>query len=145
MTLPFLDSNVLLRHLTRDDPTRAQACFALIRAIERGELAVWTSDLVIAEVVFVLANKQPYALDRETIRDLLLPLIGLPGIKLAHKRLYQRVFELYTTTPIDYLDAYHVALMERLGTTEILSYDQHFDRVGSLQRREPQADGDGCP
>ena len=68
---------------------------------------------------------------------LLLPLIGLPGIKLARKRLYQRVFELYTTSPIDYIAAYHVALMERLGTTEILSYDKHFDLVKGIQRREP--------
>lgn len=135
--MPFLDSNILLRHLTKDDPERGQACFTLIQAIERGELSVWTSDLVIAEVVFVLANKNTYHLGRETIRDLLLPLIGLPGIKLARKRLYQRVFELYTTSPIDYIDAYHVALMERLGTTEILSYDRHFDLVEGIQRREP--------
>ena len=137
MTMPFLDSNILLRQLTKDDPERGRACFSLIQAIERGELSVWTSDLVIAEVIFVLANKNTYHLDRETIRDLLLPLIGLPGIKLARKRLYQRVFELYTTSPIDYIDAYHVALMERLGTTEILSYDRHFDLVQGIQRREP--------
>jgi predicted nucleic acid-binding protein len=137
MTMPFLDSNILLRHLTRDDPKRGQACFTLIQAIERGELSVWTSDLVIAEVVFVLANKNTYNLGRETIRDLLLPLIGLPGIRLAHKRLYERVFDLYTTSSIDYIDAYHVALIERLGTTGILSYDRHFDLVKGVQRREP--------
>jgi predicted nucleic acid-binding protein len=137
MTMPFLDSNILLRHLTKDDSERGQACFTLIQEIERGELSVWTSDLVIAEVVFVLANQDTYNLGRETIRDLLLPLIGLPGIKLAHKRLYQRVLELYTTSPIDYIDAYHVALMERLGTTETLSYDRQFDLVRGIQRREP--------
>ena len=37
----------------------------------------------------------------------------------------------------DYIDAYHVALMERRGTTEVLSYDKHFDRVEGIQRREP--------
>ena len=137
MTVLFLDSNILLRHLTNDDPERGQACFALIQAIEQGELSAWTSDLVIAEVVFVLANKNTYNLGRETIRDLLLPLINLPGIKLPHKRLYPRVFELYTSLPIDYVDAYHVVLMERRGTTEVLSYDKHFDQVEGIRRREP--------
>ena len=137
MTLPFLDSNILLRHLTNDDPERGQACFALIQAIERGGLSAWTSELVIAEVVFVLSNKNTYNLPRETIRDLLLPLINLPGLKLPHKRLYRRIFELYTTLSLDYIDAYHVALMERRGSVEVLSYDRHFDRVGGIQRREP--------
>jgi len=137
MTGVFLDSNILLRHLTNDDPQRGQACFALIRAIEQGELSVWTSDLVIAEVVFVLSNKNTYALRRETIRDLLLPLIGLPGLKLPHKRLYGRIFEIYTTLPLDYIDAYHVALMEQRGSTETISYDKHFDQVEGIQRREP--------
>lgn len=137
MTLPFLDSNILLRHLTNDDPDRGQACFALIRALERGELSAWTSELVIAEVVFVLSNKNTYNLPRETIRDLLLPLISLPGLKLPHKRLYARIFELYTTLSLDYIDAYHVALMEQRRSTEVLSYDKHFDRVEGIQRREP--------
>lgn len=137
MSIPFLDSNILLRHLTNDDPQRGQACFALIQAVEQGELSVWTSDLVIAEVVFVLSNKNTYHLKRETIRDLLLPLINLSGLKLPHKRLYPRILELYVTSPLDYIDAYHVALMEWRGTTEVLSYDKHFDRVEGIQRREP--------
>lgn len=137
MSAPFLDSNILLRHLTNDDPQQGQACFALIQAIEQGSFSVWTSDLVIAEVVFVLSNKATYGLSREAIRDLLLPLINLPGIKLGHKRLYSRVFELCTTSAIDYIDAYHVALMERRGCAEILSYDRHFDRIEGVRRREP--------
>jgi uncharacterized protein len=137
MSLPFLDSNILLRHLTNDDPQRGPACYALIEAIEQGELSVWTSDLVIAEVVFVLSNKNTYHLRREAIRDLLLPLIALPGLKIPHKRLYPRIMELYVTSPLDYIDAYHVALMEWRGTTEVLSYDKHFDRVEGIQRREP--------
>ena len=133
----FLDCSIILRHLTNDDPERGQACFAVIQAIEQGELSVWTSDLVIAEVVFVLSNKRTYDLSRETIRDLLLPLIGLPGIKLPNKRSYRRAFQLYTTLPIDYIDAYHVALMEQRGITAILSYDRHFDQVEGIERREP--------
>jgi len=137
MTMQFLDSNILLRHLTKDDPQRGRACFAVIQALEQGTLSVWTSDLVIAEVVFVLSNKKTYNLSRERIRDLLLPLIGLPGLKLPHKRLYRRIFELYATLPVDYVDAYHVALMEQRGSTEVLSYDPHFDQVEGVKRREP--------
>ena len=137
MTLPFLDTNILLRHLLNDHPTHSPACLALIQAIEQGRLTTWTSDLVIAEVVFVLSSKHVYNLSRATIRDLLLPLINLPGLKLPRKRLYHRVFELYTSFPIDYIDAYHAALLEHRHESEIYSYDTDFDRIPGLQRIEP--------
>ncbi len=137
MRPPFLDSNILLRHLTKDDPAQGRACFAVIQALERGELTAWTSELVIAEVVFVLASKSLYNLDRARVRELVLPLIGLPGLRIPHKRMYDRVFELYATLPIDYVGAYHAALIELRGETDILSYDRHFDRVTGLHRHEP--------
>jgi predicted nucleic acid-binding protein len=137
MKHPFLDSNILIRHLTADDLQKAQDCFALVLSIERGEVTVWTSDLVIAEVVFVLTSKRTYNLSRERVRDLILPLIHLPGIKLPHKRLYDRVFELFTSLPLDYIDAYHAALMEHQGCTDLFSYDRHFDAVPGVVRREP--------
>ena len=68
---------------------------------------------------------------------MLLPLIELSQLKLPHKRLYRRVFELYTTLPLDYVDAYHVALTERRGSRSVLSYDRHFDRVPGIDRLEP--------
>ena len=68
---------------------------------------------------------------------MLLPLIDLPDIRLPHKRLYERIFKLYTSLPRDYIDAYHAALAEWRGGTEIISYDRHFDQVLGLQRREP--------
>ncbi len=139
MTVSFLDTNIFLRHLIADDPVRSPACLALLQAIERGETSVWTSELVIAELVFVLSSKRGYNLGREAIRDLLLPLIELPGLKLPHKRLYRRIFDLYTSLPIDYVDAYHAALIENRGQPELYSYDTHFDRIAGITRMEPQA------
>lgn len=137
MTARFLDTNIILRHLLNDDPERSPACFALIRAIERGQFSAWTSELVIAELVFVLSSRQTYNLSRETVRDLLLPLINLTGLKIPRKRLYHRVFELYTGSPIDYIDAYHAALIESRRQQELYSYDTDFDRVAGLRRLEP--------
>ncbi|MHB0868835.1 MAG: PIN domain-containing protein [Chloroflexota bacterium] len=137
MTASFLDTSVFLRHLTADDPVRSPACLALLQAIERGETSVWTSELVIAEMVFVLSSKRGYNLGRETIRDLLLPLIELPRLKLPHKRLYRRVFDLFASLPIDYVDAYHAALIENREQPELYSYDTHFDRIAGIKRMEP--------
>ena len=138
MNVPFLDTNILLRHILNDDPNKSAACFALIQTIERGETTVWTSELAIAEVVFVLESKRTYNFPRAAIRDVLLPLLGLSGIKLTYKRLYPRIFDLYTRLPIDFIDCYHIALMEQRNDRTLFSYDTDFDKVGDLTRREPK-------
>ena len=133
----FVDTNVFLRHLLNDHPEQSPACFEFIQAIEQSRIRAWTSDLVIAELVFVLASKQLYNLGPEEIRDLLLPIIGLPGLRLPHKRLYHRVFELYTSLPIDFIDAYHAAHIESQDQAELYSYDEDFDRVEGVHRLAP--------
>lgn len=133
----FLDTNIFIRHLTNDHPQHSPACFALIQAIEQGKVQAWTSDIVVSEVVFVLASKNLYNLKREMIRDLLLPLINLQGIKLPNKRMYRRVFDLYTSLPVDYVDAYNAALMESRKQREIYSYDVDFDKIPGITRHEP--------
>lgn len=133
----FIDTNIFLRHLTNDNPVQSPACFALIQDIEQGKIQAWTSDLVILEVIFVLSSKTLYNVGRAKIRDLLLPLINLPGIKLTNKRMYRRAFELYTTLSIDFTDAYNAALMESHKNAEIISYDKDFDRIPTVKRHEP--------
>ncbi|MGI8552690.1 MAG: PIN domain-containing protein [Dehalococcoidia bacterium] len=133
----FLDTNIMLRHFLNDDPVMSPACRALIQAIEQGRETVWTTDLAIAEVVFVLSSKRRYNIPREMIRDNLLAVINLPGLKLPNKRIYARVFHLYTMLPIDFIDAYHAALMESRGAHELYSYDHDFDRIPGLTRHEP--------
>jgi predicted nucleic acid-binding protein len=91
----FLDTNIFLRHFLNDHPVYSPAARELLRAVEQGNVSAWTSDLVIAEIVFVLSNKQTYRLSPAQIRDLLLPVLSLPHLKLAHKKLYPRIFDLY--------------------------------------------------
>ncbi len=137
MSVPFLDTNILPRHILNDDPHKSAACFALIQAIEREEMTVWTSELASAEAVFVLESKRTDNFPRTAIRDVLLPLLDLSGIKLTHKRLYPRIFDLYTHLPIDFIDCYHVALMEQRNDRMLFSYDTDFDTTSDLTRREP--------
>ena len=137
----FLDTNIFLRHLLNDDSDKSLACFNLIQAIESGDQIAWTTDLVLAEVVFVLSSKRTYNLRREEIRDRLLPLIHLRGLKISPKHLYDRIFELYTTLSIDYIDCYHAALIEQRGEPTLYSYDTDFDDIPTLRRLEPPLPG----
>lgn len=133
--IPFLDTNIFLRHLRGDHPEHSPRATAFLARIERGELKAHTADTVVFETVFTLERvyKQP----RKAIRDAFLPLLELPGIVLPGKRRFRKVFDLYVDHNLPFADAYHVVLMERLKTSEIVSFDRDFDRIPGVRRIEP--------
>lgn len=135
--MPFIDTSVFIRYLTRDDPRKADACFALFQEAKGDAITLWTTESVIAEVVYVLSSSQLYHLSRSRIRDLLYPLLSLPGLKLAHRRTYLRALDIYAGYPLDFEDALMAAQMERQGVTELYSYDREYDQVAGLTRIEP--------
>ena len=135
----FLDTNVILRYLTRDDEAKAEACYRLFQRAKRGEEELLTCEAIVTEVVYVLSSSRaPYRLSHEEIRARLLPILTLRGLKLPQKRVYLRALDLYASSPfLDFEDALAVAHMEQRGITEIASYDKDFDRDTGLQRIEP--------
>jgi predicted nucleic acid-binding protein len=135
MALPFLDTNIFLRHLRQDHSEYSPRATAYLARIERGELKVRTADTVIFETVFTLERfyRQPKA----TIRDALLPLLELSGIVLPGKRRFRKVFALYVDDNISFADAYHAVLMQELKLTEIISFDRGFDKLPEITRVEP--------
>jgi len=135
--VPFVDANVFLRHLTGDDPKKAEACYALFQKAQGGEIALITSESVIAEVVYVLSSRHLYDLPRERIRALLYPILSLRGLKLPHRRTYLQALDLYADSNLDFEDALAVAQMKRKKIQEIYSYDRGFDRVAGIRRLEP--------
>ena len=135
----FLDANVFLRYLTRDDEAKAEACYRLFQRASQGEEDLFTSEAIITEVVYVLSsNRAPYRLSHDEIRSRLAPLLTLRGLSIPHKGVYIRALDIYASlTSLDFEDALAVAHMERMGATEIVSYDKDFDLVAGLQRLEP--------
>lgn len=133
----FIDTNIFIRYLTRDDPRKAEACFALFQKALQDEEALTTSETVIGEVVFVLSAKDLYALPRDEIRSRLYPLLSVSGLKLPHRKMYLRALDLYTAHPIDFEDALIIANMEQQRIKQVFSYDRDLDRAATVKRLEP--------
>lgn len=134
-TLPFLDTNILLRHLTQDHPDHSPRATAYLARIEAGEFRVRTAETVVFEAVFTL--QRHYKVPKARIRDLVLPIVLLPGIVLVGKQRLRKVFDLYVDHNVSFIDAYHVALMRRSGIQEIVSFDEDYDRMAGIRRVEP--------
>src|SRR3972149_11922196 len=135
MAVPFLDTNIFLRHLLQDHPEQSPRCTAYLARIEQGHVKARIAETVVFETVFPLQRQ--YGHTKAAIRDNLLPLLELPGIVLPGKRRLRQAFDLYVDLNLPFADAYYVALMRQLGLEEIVSFDGEFDRVPGLRRREP--------
>lgn len=127
----FLDTNVLVRHLTGDPPELAQAATQFLRDAE--ELRV--PDLIVADVVDVLESF--YEVERPRVAELVRAIIAFPAITVLDQDLLLRAIEIYEIDRIDFAEAYLVASAERSGITIVVSFDRSIDRVGTVHRVEP--------
>jgi predicted nucleic acid-binding protein len=128
----FVDTNVLVRHLTGDPPF--QAARATRYLAEADELLL--PDLVLAEVAYVLESF--YETPRETVAETLRAVLAFPAITVVDPELVQRAVEVYDIDRLDFADAYLVACAERSGVGVIASFDRSIDRVGTVRREEPR-------
>jgi predicted nucleic acid-binding protein len=140
MPVRFLDTNILLRYLTRDDEAKAQKALALLQRVESGEERVETSLIVIFEVVFTL--ERFYKVPRERIHSLITPIIALRGLRLAGRSLIERSLDRYVQVGrhVSFADIYNAQYAQSHGIEEIYSWDRDFDRIEGISRVEPNHD-----
>jgi predicted nucleic acid-binding protein len=129
----FVDSNILVRHLTGDPPDQARRATAFLSSAEDLVLV----DLVVAELVYVLESV--YEVDRERVAELLWAVIGFPAIVVADEALLFRALELYEQYRIRFAESYLAACAELSGVGAVVSFDRAIDRVSTVQRLEPGA------
>ncbi|MGI8460063.1 MAG: PIN domain-containing protein [Solirubrobacterales bacterium] len=127
----FVDTNVLIRHMTGDPPATASRATA---ALGSGRTLLLT-DLVAAECVYVLESF--YEVGRKQIASLLRAAIAMPSLATLSPSLLLRTLEVYETDSLHFVDAYLVAQAEITGVGEVVSFDRGFDRITTVTRREP--------
>ena len=130
----LIDTNVLVRYLTHDDPRKAARCRDLFQRAAKGEVELILTDLCLAELAWTLASH--YQLERQQIADYLEATVTAPGLVCSDLNLWLHTLRLYSTTTVSFIDAYHAALAHRDGQ-KVCSYDRDFDRFPDIQRIEP--------
>ena len=137
MAYPFIDTDVIIRFLTGDDPRKQAAAAALFQRIEQGALTVAAPVTVIADAAFVLHSPRLYNKPRPEVQALLTPLVRLPHFRVQQRRMVLRALELYGGSASGFGDAVLLAAMQQAHSTTLCSYDEGFDKVAGVTRLEP--------
>ncbi len=127
----FVDTNVLIRHLTGDPPGLAARASGALAGAER----LLLTDLVLAECVYVLESY--YEVKRANVAELMRSAIALPTIQTIDPAVLLRALEVYEFDRVDFAEAYLVAQAEATGVNEVLSFDRSIDKIETVTRREP--------
>lgn len=132
----FLETSVLVRYLSGDDPRKASRCEQLLKDAQRGKVTLYVSHMMVAETIWVLSG-ETYAVPKDEIVEHLRRLLNTPHLVCEDAPLILAALELFRTKPISFIDAYHATVLPSRGITEFYSYDTDFDQVTGITRREP--------
>lgn len=127
----FVDTNVLVRHLTGDPPAMAERATAFLAS----EQELYLADLVVAETVYVLESF--YKAPRDQVATAMRSLIALRSMITVDAALLLRAVEVYEVDRLDFAEAYLVACAESTGIGRIASFDRTIDRAQTVERIEP--------
>ena len=98
-----LDTNVLLRFLTADDPLQAECVGALFAAAERSGERFFVSIIALCELSWTLRG-QPYRLDRGQIATVLERILDTSLIEVQDRGLVRRALADFRPGRADFAD-----------------------------------------
>jgi len=133
----YVDTDIIIRLITHDDPKKQAAAAKLFEKVENGEVILTTPYTAIADAVYVLSSPRLYHLPRVEIRDILASLLRYTNFKVDSKQAVSTALDHYASTNLDFGDCILVTLTAQTETKQIYSYDHDFDKFKDLFRKEP--------
>ncbi|ADI00984.1 MAG TPA: type II toxin-antitoxin system VapC family toxin [Syntrophothermus lipocalidus] len=127
MTDVWLDANVMLRYLLRDNEEMFRQACSLVEQAEAGDICLRLASLAVAEMVWVLESF--YGLERRMITQVLTDVIMADGVVAEEKELMLKSLQDYQVTGVDFIDAYLAAKAQALGHSVATFDKKHFKRL----------------
>lgn len=130
MTLAYVDTNVVIRHLVGDVADQSRAATDLLA--RQGGLLL--TPVIFIEIAHVLRSY--YGLSREAIIKRLELVLELPAIG-GDLDVLNLALDIHVRRGVGIPDAVLAAHAIQSGVTEIASFDRDFDRIPGVTRITP--------
>ncbi|OGL44590.1 MAG: hypothetical protein A2149_04585 [Candidatus Schekmanbacteria bacterium RBG_16_38_11] len=131
-----IDTNVLIRYLTNDEPQKAKAVESLLNKASDGELRILIPSIVIAELVWVLESY--YRMEAEGIAELVEAILSTPGVEVTDKGIIASALKLYRDNSIDLIDAWIISFVKERDIKTIYTFDKkHYREIEGVETKVP--------
>lgn len=113
-----VDTNVLVRFLTRDDEAQFKKAVKLFK-----EPRLFVSESVLLETEWVL--RYAYEFSPDAVVQAFRKLLGLPQVVVGNAQKMKRIID-WHEQGLDFADAMHLANGESGGCSELVTFDKKF-------------------
>lgn len=129
--IPVLDTNIIIRFLTNDQPKQAAKVENLLK---ESTFKLFIPDIIIAEIVYVLLSF--YELPKSEVIEKINILLDFDKIKINNKIL-KKTLEIFSEYNVSFADAYLCALNILGKCGYIYTFDRNLTRVKSAETKSP--------
>jgi len=129
-----LDTNVIVRFLTRDDEALYPKARDIMRGITEGRLTVACDPVILAEVVWVLTTF--YKRSRTDISRALAAIVKSDGVLIPHRSRYILALHIFANTNAHFGDACACAAALEDCDGRLLSFDRELSKIEGITRSE---------
>ena len=124
----WLDTNVILRFLLKEDPQLFQAVEPLFLQTEQGDLEIYIHPIIIAEIIWTLESYYEYS--KEKIAEVMIQLVEAKGVVVPDKEVIVGALQDYKEKNVDFIDSYLVQYANKKGPLTVYTLDKkHFSRL----------------
>jgi predicted nucleic-acid-binding protein len=120
-----LDTNILVRYLTADEPDQSETALRLVETAEISGEHLHISTLVLAELVWVLRGGR-YAFSRIEVADSLDALLSARVFEIQDRDLVRRAATAFRLGPADFSDYLIGENDRRAGCDSTLTFDRRL-------------------
>lgn len=120
-----LDTNILVRYLTQDDPAQAKLANRLVEETLTAEQPGFVSTTALVELVWVLESG--YRCDRAQICDILERILRAKPLSVERADVAWQAARLFAGSRADFADC----MIERAGHANSCEYTLTFDRLAA--------------
>lgn len=129
----FIDTNIFLRVLVKEDIKQSEECFKLLEKIKTNTIEGFTAGIILAEIVWTL--KSYYAVEKNQVINSLKAILHLSGLKIIDGYDHNWALKLYGTHNVKYVDCLIASLKPiKNHTMTIVSYDRDFNSLPVLTK-----------
>jgi len=127
----LVDTNVFLRFFVRDVESFYQKAKELFEKAEKGVVKLETSDMVIAEIVWVLESY--YGFTKAEIKEVINTILETKNVKVTNHSRVKEAVNLYTLGKMDFIDAYNISYIREKGYRKVATFDvKHFKNIEGI-------------
>jgi len=122
-----VDTNVLVRLITRDDPKQAKAAETFVAG------GAWVSHLVLAEAVWVLSSV--YDLDAPAVATAVDMLLSHKSLSLQETEVVESALAHFRDRPsVGFSDCLVLEIARKAGHTPVGTFDKQFAKLEGASR-----------